>query len=100
MLRTDPCFVRQLFWVYYVCNGNGRSSSVIYNVAITIKLGSNFRLQEDYSLLKEFSKIDAPRAFCHLMECASGHGSGFDASQVQRRCSEKFSGSESVCNVS
>lgn len=44
--------------MHYIRNRNGRSSLVIYNLAINIKLGFSFRLQKDDTSLKKFSKID------------------------------------------
>lgn len=48
-----PMVVRQLFWMYYICNWNDRSSVVICNLAINRKVGFSFRLQENNSLLKQ-----------------------------------------------
>lgn len=86
--------------MYYICNQNGRSSLVIYNLAISVKLGFNLRLQKDDSLLKKSSKTDLQRAFCQLMGRESEQGSGFDHSQVPDQRSEKFAGWESICNAS
>lgn len=42
-----PCAVRQLFWMYYICNWHDRSSIVIRHLDINRKVGLSFRLQED-----------------------------------------------------
>lgn len=77
--------------MYYIRNQNGRSSLVIYNLAINVKLGFNFRLQkDDDSLSKKFSKTDFQRAFCQLMEHESEQGSGFDHIQKSLQGQKAF----------